>query len=84
MGERFGSSVVNIGDINKDGYLDVAIGAPGGAFGGSVYIFNGGPDGITSRSELISIASSEVMVIFLFVRSFAKSFTLEILFRTSF
>ena len=63
MGERFGSSVVNIGDINKDGHLDVAIGAPGGPFGGSVYIFNGAPDGITSRSELISIASLEVLMI---------------------
>ena len=28
-GARFGSTIVNIGDINKDGFADVAIGAPG-------------------------------------------------------
>ncbi|XP_078080682.1 integrin alpha-E-like isoform X2 [Mustelus asterias] len=44
---RFGGAIANIGDINMDGYNDVAIGAPlEEDHGGSVYIFNGHKDGI--------------------------------------
>jgi len=40
---RFGLSVAAIGDINKDGFQDIAVGAPyGGPDGlGAVYIYNG-------------------------------------------
>lgn len=42
----FGSACANIGDINKDGYEDFAIGAytAGSERQGMVYIFYGGPD----------------------------------------
>ena len=33
IGERFGSTIVDIGDIDRDGYVDIAIGAPGGEKG---------------------------------------------------
>ena len=39
---RFGSSVVNAGDINKDGFEDIAVGAPGQDDGaGAVFIYFG-------------------------------------------
>ncbi|XP_048468267.1 integrin alpha-E-like [Rhincodon typus] len=44
---RFGVAIANIGDINMDGYNDVAIGAPlEEDHSGSIYIFNGHKDGI--------------------------------------
>ncbi|XP_062618208.1 integrin alpha-4-like, partial [Saccostrea cucullata] len=39
---RFGTAISNIGDINKDGYNDIAIGAPFENKEGAVYIFSGG------------------------------------------
>jgi|GEM_PF-1712571 len=43
---QFGFNVTYLGDINGDGYDDVAVGAPyndsGGADAGAVYVFNGG------------------------------------------
>ncbi|XP_059573491.1 integrin alpha-E [Alligator mississippiensis] len=51
---RFGFALASVGDINRDGYVDIAVGAPledqlssSSAFG-SVYIFNGNHDGIRS------------------------------------
>ncbi|XP_019400862.1 PREDICTED: integrin alpha-E [Crocodylus porosus] len=51
---RFGFALASIGDISRDGYVDIAVGAPledqfssSSAFG-SVYIFNGNHDGIRS------------------------------------
>ena len=42
----FGSSILDIGDINKDGYNDFAIGAPATNSQnlGAVYIYYGGPN----------------------------------------
>ncbi|XP_044072687.1 integrin alpha-6 isoform X2 [Siniperca chuatsi] len=52
----FGLAVENIGDINRDSYEDVAIGAPyddGGA--GKVYIYHGSAQGIkTSPAQILS------------------------------
>ncbi|XP_061167180.1 integrin alpha-9-like [Saccostrea echinata] len=39
---RFGTAIANVGDINRDGYNDIAIGAPFENKEGAVYIFNGG------------------------------------------
>jgi hypothetical protein len=41
-GDRLGSSVVALGDLNKDGFLDFGVAAPGA---GKVYIFLGGDTG---------------------------------------
>ena len=40
-GSRFGSALAAIGDVNKDGVQDVAIGAPYEAGSGAVYIYCG-------------------------------------------
>uniref|UniRef100_A0A8C4Y2E9 Integrin subunit alpha E n=1 Tax=Gopherus evgoodei TaxID=1825980 RepID=A0A8C4Y2E9_9SAUR len=51
---RFGFTVASIGDINKDGYVDVAVGAPledrllDSSTFGSIYIYNGDKNGIRS------------------------------------
>ncbi|KAM6118479.1 integrin alpha-E [Phoenicopterus ruber ruber] len=51
---RFGFTVASIGDINGDGYEDIAVGAPledqlsNSASFGSIYIFNGDKDKIKS------------------------------------
>lgn len=44
---RFGLSLASLGDINRDGYGDFAVGAPyDGPHGrGAVYIYNGSPNG---------------------------------------
>uniref|UniRef100_A0A0C9RXW8 ITGA8_5 protein n=1 Tax=Fopius arisanus TaxID=64838 RepID=A0A0C9RXW8_9HYME len=46
-GARFGSSVVCLGDLDRDGYGDVAVGAPYEDKSGAVYIFNGGRYGLS-------------------------------------
>ncbi|KAM8825876.1 integrin alpha-8 isoform 1-T1 [Synchiropus picturatus] len=52
---RFGTAVAPLGDINHDGYNDVAVGCPfaGEDGGGRVLIFNGNRD-ITSRGLTLS------------------------------
>ncbi|KFW93881.1 Integrin alpha-4, partial [Phalacrocorax carbo] len=45
---RFGESIANLGDIDDDGFEDVAIGAPQeDNLKGVIYIYNGREDGIT-------------------------------------
>ncbi|XP_077175658.1 integrin alpha-4 isoform X1 [Paroedura picta] len=45
---RFGESIANLGDIDNDGFEDVAIGAPQeNDLEGAVYIYNGREDGIS-------------------------------------
>lgn len=46
---RFGHAVSGLGDLNQDGYDDVAIGAPFGTEGGVVFIFNGGANGLRTE-----------------------------------
>ncbi|XP_011872800.1 PREDICTED: integrin alpha pat-2-like [Vollenhovia emeryi] len=50
VGGRFGSTVMCLGDIDHDGYADVAVGAPHEEeSGGAVYIYNGNRDGVSRR-----------------------------------
>ncbi|XP_051891483.1 integrin alpha-E-like [Pristis pectinata] len=59
---RFGFAIANIGDINKDGYNDVAIGAPlEEDHCGSIYIFNGKRDGI-HKTYSQRIKGKDVMI----------------------
>ncbi|KAG7172611.1 Elongation of very long chain fatty acids protein-like 7 [Homarus americanus] len=49
-GARFGSAISVIGDLDQDGFQDVAVGAPfedGGR--GAVYVFRGGPQGLVTK-----------------------------------
>lgn len=43
---RFGYSMTSLGDINKDGYTDVAIGAPYEDDHGAVYVYLGSANGL--------------------------------------
>lgn len=43
---RFGMTVARLGDVNGDGYADLAVGAPYEANGGAVYVYLGGADGL--------------------------------------
>uniref|UniRef100_A0A8C5Z559 Integrin subunit alpha 4 n=1 Tax=Marmota marmota marmota TaxID=9994 RepID=A0A8C5Z559_MARMA len=60
---RFGESIVNLGDIDNDGFEDVAIGAPQeDDLRGAIYIYNGRVDGISAsfsqRIEGLQISKS--------------------------
>ncbi|XP_037781927.1 integrin alpha-8-like [Penaeus monodon] len=46
---RFGHTVSCPGDLNQDGYDDVAVGAPFSDEGGVVYIYNGGGNGLRTE-----------------------------------
>ncbi|XP_062354690.1 integrin alpha-6 isoform X4 [Cinclus cinclus] len=48
----FGLAVENIGDINQDGYPDIAVGAPYDGFG-KVYIYHGSKNGINTKPAQI-------------------------------
>ncbi|XP_052096255.1 integrin alpha-9-like isoform X3 [Mytilus californianus] len=52
---RFGSAIQCVGDLNKDGYKDIAVGAPYQRDRrGSVYIYHGGPTSLTFTQEIRS------------------------------
>ncbi|MCB9596419.1 MAG: FG-GAP repeat protein [Sandaracinaceae bacterium] len=40
-GDRFGSAIARLGDVNGDGYFDFAVGAPDARGEGSVYVYYG-------------------------------------------
>ncbi|XP_044617996.1 integrin alpha-8 isoform X1 [Equus asinus] len=52
---RFGSAVAHLGDLNQDGYNDIAIGAPfaGKDQRGKVLIYNGNKDGLNTKASQI-------------------------------
>ncbi|XP_073489990.1 integrin alpha-6 isoform X2 [Aquarana catesbeiana] len=49
----FGISVKNIGDVNQDGYPDIAVGAPYDEGFGKVYIYHGSKTGIIEKPAQI-------------------------------
>ncbi|XP_068101627.1 integrin alpha-6 isoform X2 [Hyperolius riggenbachi] len=49
----FGIAVKSIGDVNQDGFPDIAVGAPYDGGFGKVYIYHGSKDGITEKPAQI-------------------------------
>ena len=43
---NFGATLAGVGDIDRDGWADLAVGAPIGTVEGRVYVYRGGPAGI--------------------------------------
>ncbi|XP_026529587.1 integrin alpha-5 [Notechis scutatus] len=52
---RFGSAIASLGDLNQDGYNDVAIGVPfgGTAKQGMVYVYNGQQNGLHPKPSQV-------------------------------
>ena len=58
-GDNFGQNVSWIGDVNGDGYSDIAIGAPLYSYGhaiheGRVYVYHGSPSGLPATADWIA------------------------------
>ncbi|XP_044274218.1 integrin alpha-6 [Varanus komodoensis] len=49
----FGIAIENIGDVNQDGFQDIAVGAPYDGDFGKVYIYHGSKDGINMNASQI-------------------------------
>ncbi|XP_075535810.1 integrin alpha-PS1-like isoform X1 [Dermacentor variabilis] len=50
---RFGFALSSAGDINRDGYPDLAVGAPYESGGGAIYIYLGSADGIVKEPSQV-------------------------------
>ncbi|XP_069160546.1 LOW QUALITY PROTEIN: integrin alpha-8 [Procambarus clarkii] len=55
---RFGTCIAALGDIDNDGYQDIAVGAPFVPGGGAVYIYMGSKAGLEKKYQQIIRASS--------------------------
>lgn len=55
---RFGTAVANCGDLNRDGYQDIAVGAPydGPEMRGAVYIYMGHKSGLSDEFDQVIYA----------------------------
>lgn len=56
---RFGLSVAALGDINLDGFNDIAVGAPydGPSERGAIYIYHGSAKGIRTKASQVGCTS---------------------------
>lgn len=57
---RFGTAIANCGDLNKDGFQDIAVGAPydGPENRGAIYIFMGKKFGLSEEADQIIFAEN--------------------------
>lgn len=62
---RFGMALSNAGDLNKDGFEDLAVGSPYSDDGhGSVYIYLGSKDGIIKEPSQVYHFSFSLLLFF--------------------
>lgn len=54
---RFGFALANLNDLNKDGYEDLAVGAPYDSDGGAVYVYLGSATGLSQTPVQVIRAS---------------------------
>ena len=59
-GARFGLSLAKLGDLDRDGFDDLATGAPysGANKEGAIYIFRGGPNGVDEYPSQVILAKN--------------------------
>ncbi|XP_013913679.1 PREDICTED: integrin alpha-6 isoform X1 [Thamnophis sirtalis] len=58
----FGIAVENIGDVNKDGFSDIAVGAPYDGEFGRVYLYHGSRNGINTKpAQILDGATNNVI-----------------------
>ncbi|XP_065080456.1 integrin alpha-PS5-like [Ochlerotatus camptorhynchus] len=69
---QFGYSISTLGDINRDGYSDIAVGAPFEG-NGAIYIFHGGPTGIEVKPSQILRYPSQFPGLSMFGAAIAKA-----------
>ncbi|XP_042893778.1 integrin alpha-5-like [Penaeus japonicus] len=55
---RFGYALACLGDVDQDGFDDLAVGAPFAAGGGSVHVFYGRPEGLGAEPTQVLRASA--------------------------
>ena len=62
-GSHLGEALAAVGDVNGDGYADVAIGARdfscGGGPAGKIYVYLGGPDGFSADRVWTAVGSGK-------------------------
>lgn len=62
-GARFGTTVARMGDVNRDGFPDLAVGAPYEEGNGAVYVYLGAAGGLVDKpSQRLSAALADVNV----------------------
>ena len=72
---RFGSAIANLGDLNRDGKEDFAVGAPGEEAGaGVVYIFLALEKGLARKKDKSLIATLEMFSSQSNIESFTDQF----------
>jgi hypothetical protein len=58
---RFGFAIANLGDLNSDGYEDIAVGAPYEG-NGAIYIYLGSAQGLIPEASQVCVPMNNAKV----------------------